>query len=59
VAETTWRARFGSHGDRPAIDSFYINRYLGAQSTPADHLSDTTALDPQGVAEALAAPLGL
>lgn len=57
--ETTWRARFGSGGDRPPIDSFYINRYLGAQSCQADHLIDTTALDPQGVAEALAATLDL
>ena len=59
VDETTWRARVGSAGDRPAIDSFYIDRYLGAQSTPADCSIDTTSLDPQSVAEVLAAALGL
>ena len=59
VDEPAWRARFGSGRDRPPIDSFFASRYVDAQSTPADHLIDTTDLDPQQVAEALAATLGL
>lgn len=59
VDETTWRARFGSAGNRPDINSFYVSRYVGAQSTPADHFVDTTELDPPQTAEALADILGL
>ncbi len=59
VDESTWRTRFGSSGDRPGIDSFYLGRYVGAQGTPADHVIDTTTLGPQEVAEAVAATIGL
>jgi hypothetical protein len=59
VDESAWRARFGSGGDRPPIDSFYVSRYVGAQSTAADHFLDTTELDPLRAAEVLADMLGL
>jgi chloramphenicol 3-O-phosphotransferase len=59
VDETTWRARFGSGGNRPALDAFYVSRYVGAQSTAADHFVDTTELDPLRTAETLADILGL
>ena len=59
VDESTWRARFASGGDRPAIDSFYVSRYVGAQSTGADHFVDTTEIDPLRAAEAVAEILAL
>lgn len=59
VDEDAWRARWASGASRPPIDSFYEGRYAGAQSTPGDHVIDTTELDVGQVATAVAKILGL
>lgn len=57
--ERVWRARWASANDRPAINSFYEERYDGAQTTLADHLIDTTKLDAEQTTRAVAMVLGI
>jgi len=44
VNEAEWRQRFADDCSRPPIDTFFLDRYRAAQTTPADRVIDTTGL---------------
>jgi hypothetical protein len=45
-----WRERFALDSARPAIDEFFEDRYIAAQSTPADYIVETDGLSVTQIA---------
>ncbi|MGX9899091.1 hypothetical protein ACW0JT_02945 [Arthrobacter sp. SA17] len=45
-----WRERFELDAGRPSIDDFFEDRYVAAQSTPADHVVETDGLSVTQIA---------